>query len=94
MANRRKILSTDKKYRDSSPYFPGSAKRKNSVMAQEIELKFIVENSSVDALRQHLNALNGEHTPAVNCSTFITKRRTTGCVVTIWGCASAAIAAL
>jgi len=30
-------------------------------MAQEIELKFIVEKDSVDALRQHLNTLSGEH---------------------------------
>lgn len=30
-------------------------------MAQEIELKFIVETDSVDALRQHLNTLSGEH---------------------------------
>ena len=50
---------------DSSPYFPGSAKkRKNSVMAQEIELKFIVAQDGVDALRQHLNTLEAKHTPA------------------------------
>lgn len=30
-------------------------------MAQEIELKFIVENDSVDALRNHLHTLSGEH---------------------------------
>ncbi|MDU1086253.1 MAG: CYTH domain-containing protein, partial [Leclercia adecarboxylata] len=30
-------------------------------MAQEIELKFIVESGSVDALRNHLHQLNGEH---------------------------------
>lgn len=30
-------------------------------MAQEIELKFIVENDSVDALRTHLHQLSGEH---------------------------------
>ncbi|HGE6929802.1 inorganic triphosphatase [Enterobacter cloacae] len=30
-------------------------------MAQEIELKFIVEKDSVDALRQHLQTLSGEH---------------------------------
>lgn len=30
-------------------------------MAQEIELKFIVEKDSVDALRQHLHQLSGEH---------------------------------
>lgn len=30
-------------------------------MAQEIELKFIVEKDSVDALRQHLDTLSGEH---------------------------------
>ncbi|PTM34852.1 inorganic triphosphatase [Enterobacter cloacae] len=30
-------------------------------MAQEIELKFIVEKDSVDALRQHLHTLSGEH---------------------------------
>ncbi|MCU6227654.1 inorganic triphosphatase [Enterobacter cloacae] len=30
-------------------------------MAQEIELKFIVEQDSVDALRQHLQTLSGEH---------------------------------
>ena len=30
-------------------------------MAQEIELKFIVEKDSADALRQHLNTLSGEH---------------------------------
>jgi triphosphatase len=30
-------------------------------MAQEIELKFIVENDSVDALRTHLNQLSDEH---------------------------------
>lgn len=49
----------------SSPQFPGTAyKRKNSVMAQEIELKFIVAQDGVDALRQHLNALEARHTPA------------------------------
>lgn len=30
-------------------------------MTQEIELKFIVDKESVDALRQHLNPLSGEH---------------------------------
>ncbi|HDT2076195.1 MULTISPECIES: inorganic triphosphatase [Enterobacter] len=30
-------------------------------MAQEIELKFIVEKDSIDALRQHLHTLSGEH---------------------------------
>lgn len=30
-------------------------------MAQEIELKFIVENDSVDALKNHLHQLSGEH---------------------------------
>ncbi len=30
-------------------------------MAQEIELKFIVESGSVDALRTHLHQLTGEH---------------------------------
>lgn len=30
-------------------------------MAQEIELKFIVENDSVDALRNHLHTLSAEH---------------------------------
>lgn len=30
-------------------------------MAQEIELKFIVEKDSVDALRTHLHSLSGEH---------------------------------
>lgn len=30
-------------------------------MAQEIELKFIVEKDSVDALRQHINTFSGEH---------------------------------
>lgn len=30
-------------------------------MAQEIELKFIVENDSVDALKNHLHQLTGEH---------------------------------
>ncbi len=49
----------------SSPQFPGTAyKRKNSVMAQEIELKFIVAQDGVDALRQRLNALDAKHTPA------------------------------
>lgn len=49
----------------SSPYFPDSAeKRKNSVMAQEIELKFIVSDGGVETLRQHLNTLNAQHTPA------------------------------
>ena len=33
-------------------------------MAQEIELKFIVAQDGVDALRQHLNALEAKHTPA------------------------------
>ena len=49
----------------SSPQFPGTAyKRKNSVMAQEIELKFIVAQDGVDALRQHLSTLEAKHTPA------------------------------
>ena len=30
-------------------------------MAQEIELKFIVNHSAVAALRDHLNTLGGEH---------------------------------
>ncbi len=30
-------------------------------MAQEIELKFIVNHSAVEALRDHLNTLGGEH---------------------------------
>lgn len=30
-------------------------------MAQEIELKFIVENESVDALKNHLHQLTAEH---------------------------------
>ncbi len=30
-------------------------------MAQEIELKFIVNHSAVEALRDHLNTLDGEH---------------------------------
>jgi triphosphatase len=34
---------------------------KYKAMAQEIELKFIVEKDSVDALRQHLHTLSGEH---------------------------------
>ena len=33
-------------------------------MAQEIELKFIVDNAGVETLRNHLNTLNAEHTPA------------------------------
>ncbi|VTN11802.1 Uncharacterized conserved protein [Raoultella terrigena] len=33
-------------------------------MAQEIELKFIVSDSGVETLRQHLNTLNAQHTPA------------------------------
>ncbi|WP_368751143.1 inorganic triphosphatase, partial [Klebsiella oxytoca] len=33
-------------------------------MAQEIELKFIVDQNGVDALRQHLNTLEAKHTPA------------------------------
>jgi triphosphatase len=33
-------------------------------MAQEIELKFIVAQDGVDALREHLNALEAKHTPA------------------------------
>lgn len=32
-------------------------------MAQEIELKFIVDDAGVDALRNHLQTLNAEHTP-------------------------------
>ena len=33
-------------------------------MAQEIELKFIVAHDGVEALRQHLNSLDAQHTPA------------------------------
>jgi len=33
-------------------------------MAQEIELKFIVAHAGVEALRQHLNSLDAQHTPA------------------------------
>ncbi|EJG2387668.1 inorganic triphosphatase [Kluyvera ascorbata] len=33
-------------------------------MAQEIELKFIVDNAGVETLRNHLNTLDAEHTPA------------------------------
>ena len=32
-------------------------------MAQEIELKFIVDNAGVETLRNHLQTLNAEHTP-------------------------------
>ncbi|XNM66077.1 hypothetical protein ACLK2E_16795 [Escherichia coli] len=61
MAIRRKILFTDKNIVVSSPQFPGTAyKRKNSVMAQEIELKFIVDQNGVDALRQHLQRAGGK----------------------------------
>lgn len=33
-------------------------------MAQETELKFIISDKGVDTLRQHLNTLNAQHTPA------------------------------
>lgn len=33
-------------------------------MAQEIELKFIVDNAGVETLRNHLNTLDAEHSPA------------------------------
>ena len=33
-------------------------------MAQEIELKFIVDEAGVEALRQHLSTLKAEHTAA------------------------------
>lgn len=65
MAIHRKILSTDKNIVVSSPQFVGAAqKRKNSVMAQEIELKFIVAQDGVETLREQLNALEAKHTPA------------------------------
>lgn len=32
-------------------------------MAQEIELKFIIDDAGVEALRDHLHSLNAEHTP-------------------------------
>lgn len=35
--------------------------RKYKAMAQEIELKFIVNHDALDALRDHLNTLGGEH---------------------------------
>jgi inorganic triphosphatase YgiF len=61
-------------------------------MAQEIELKFIVEKDSVETLRQHLNALEAKHTPAGQLLNIYYETPITGCVVMIWGCASAAIA--
>jgi triphosphatase len=52
----------------SSPQFPGTAyKRKNSVMAQEIELKFIVAQDGVDALRSTSTRWRQSIRQRVNC---------------------------
>ena len=55
-------------------------------MAQEIELKFIVNHSAVEALRDHLNTLGGEHHDPVQLLNITTKRRIIGCVGTTWAC--------
>ncbi|SUI18995.1 Uncharacterized protein ygiF ORFXE [Salmonella enterica subsp. salamae] len=59
----RKILSTDKnnagKFANNLPICDITNKYK--AMAQEIELKFIVNYDAVDALRNHLHTLGGEH---------------------------------
>lgn len=63
MAIWRKILSTDKnnagKFAKNLPRCDITHKYK--AMAQEIELKFIVNHDAVDALRNHLHTLGGEH---------------------------------
>ncbi|MFO6285425.1 hypothetical protein ACLBVW_38360, partial [Pseudomonas aeruginosa] len=47
------------------PHFGRAAqKRKNTVMAQHIEPKFIVAQDGVETLREQLNALEAKHTPA------------------------------
>lgn len=44
-------------------------------MAQEIELKFIVNHSAVEALRDHLNTLGGEHHDPVRLLNIYYERR-------------------
>lgn len=63
MAIRRKILSTDNKERTKFAVYPLNCDitHKYKTMAQEIELKFIVNHDAVDALRDRLNTLGGEH---------------------------------
>jgi hypothetical protein len=63
-------------------------------MAQEIELKFIVEKDSVDALRQHLHTLSGEHHEPVQLLNIYYETPDNWLRVTIWGCASAGERAL
>ena len=53
-------------------------------MAQEIELKFIVNHSAVEALRDHLNTLGGEHHDPVQLLNIYYETLITGCVGTIW----------
>lgn len=63
MAIWRKILSTDKKERVKFAVILPicDITHKYKAMAQEIELKFIVNHDAVDALRDHLQTLGGEH---------------------------------
>lgn len=56
-------------------------------MAQEIELKFIVENDSVDALRTHLHQLSGEHHAPVQLLNIYYETPDNWLRSMIWGCA-------
>lgn len=63
MAIWRKILCTDKQERIKFAVILPicDITHKYKAMAQEIELKFIVNREAVDALRDHLHTLGGEH---------------------------------
>jgi hypothetical protein len=60
-------------------------------MAQEIELKFIVDHAALTRCASTCNALNASTRRGSVAEYLLRKRPITGCAVTIWGCASAAI---
>lgn len=88
MAIWRKILSTDKnnagKFAKNLPRCDITHKYK--AMAQEIELKFIVNHDAVDALRNHLHTLGGEHHAPSQLLNIYFERLITGYAAMIWGC--------
>ncbi len=55
-------------------------------MAQEIELKFIVNSDAVDVLRERLNTLGGRASCTQPVAEYLLRNAgCVGCVVTIWG---------
>lgn len=63
MAIYGKILSTDQQYaiKFAGTLIPCDATKSKNTMAQEIELKFIVNPAALETVRETLNALESEH---------------------------------